>query len=96
MRDCGDFDEREGSCDGLGMETSHMKLTILNGIPQGGGVFLGKTHDLLRIAVSDEVGLPFVLRDTRLLDLNSSKRDPAEENRGNADNEALERTDLPL
>lgn len=39
------------------MEDQDMKLTILDGIPQRGSVFLGKAHNLLRIAVSDKIGL---------------------------------------
>lgn len=42
---------------GLEVEILNMKLTILNGIPQGCRVLLGKTHNLLRITVSDKVGL---------------------------------------
>lgn len=32
-------------------------LTILDGIPEGRGVFLGEAHDLLCVAVSNKVGL---------------------------------------
>lgn len=40
-----------------GRESRPRSLTILDRVPERGGVLLGQTHDLLCVAVSDKVGL---------------------------------------
>ena len=32
-------------------------VVVLDGIPEGGGVFFAEAHDLFGVAVADEVGL---------------------------------------
>lgn len=62
LQECGDIARvvlgtDTGGWRGKGGGEITVILTILHRIPQRGCVLLGKAHDLLRVAVSNEIGL---------------------------------------